>query len=140
MAAARGGRPGGDALDRLYLTYRVGRWHAASRAALLRGGTPVPPFLDDLVVRTALSIDPMWRRSEEVVHRCVVAFAPRLRDVPIEGRPWRFAAAPVGRTLLDRVRRRLRDVPSPRRHRLPRAFGNAGVTRPPGPPWRLRRP
>ncbi|GIH65700.1 asparagine synthase-related protein [Microbispora siamensis] len=99
-------------LDRLYLTYRVGRWHAASRAALLRGGTPVPPFLDNLVVRTALSIDPMWRRSEEVVHRCIVAFAPGLRDVPIEGRPWRFAAEPAGRTLLDRVRRHLRDVPS----------------------------
>ncbi|MFF0308184.1 asparagine synthase-related protein [Streptosporangium sp. NPDC004379] len=95
-------------LDHFYLMYRVGRWHAASRASLLRTGTPVPPFLDNRVVRTALSIDPVWRRSEEVVHGVIGVFAPRLRDVPIEGKPWRFEAERTETTLLDRVRRRLR--------------------------------
>ncbi|MFD0886778.1 hypothetical protein ACFQ08_19700, partial [Streptosporangium algeriense] len=81
---------GPGALDRLYLAHRVGRWHAASRASLLRGQNPVPPFLDNLVVRTALGVDPLWRRSEALIHGVINAFAPALRDVPIEGRPWRF--------------------------------------------------
>ncbi|MER7128617.1 asparagine synthase-related protein [Streptosporangium saharense] len=81
---------GPGALDRLYLTYRVGRWHAASRASLLRGQNPVPPFLDNLVVGTALGIDPLWRRSEALIHGVINAFAPSLRDIPLEGRPWRF--------------------------------------------------
>ncbi|GII63638.1 hypothetical protein Skr01_37230 [Sphaerisporangium krabiense] len=103
---------GARALDHLYLAYRVGRWHAASRASLLRAQNPLPPFLDNLVVRTALRVDPVWRRSEALVHGVIVAFAPRLRDIPIEGRPWRFAAEGRHRTLLDRLRRRA-EKPAP---------------------------
>jgi hypothetical protein len=77
-------------LDHFYVTYRVGRWHAASRASILRAGRPVPPFLDNLVVRTALGIDPVWRRSEEVIYELINLFAPQLAPIPIEGKPWRF--------------------------------------------------
>ncbi|WP_214409445.1 asparagine synthase-related protein [Sphaerisporangium fuscum] len=102
---------GAKVLDDLYLTYRVGRWHAASRASLLRGQNPVPPFLDNLVVRTALSMDPMWRRSEELIHGVITAFAPSLRDVPIEGTPWRFTTDSPARGLMDRLRRRFATTP-----------------------------
>jgi hypothetical protein len=97
---------GAKALDHLYLTYRVGRWHAASRASLLRSQNPVPPFLDNLVVRTALSMDPLWRRSEALIHGVISAFAPRLRDIPVEGSPWRFTTESSGHTLMDRLRLR----------------------------------
>ncbi|MEU1881358.1 asparagine synthase-related protein [Streptosporangium sp. NPDC020072] len=105
---------GPGALDRLYLAHRVGRWHAASRASLLRGQNPVPPFLDNLVVRTALGIDPLWRRSEALIHGVINAFAPSLRDVPVEGRPWRFTEESRP-SLWDRLRSRglsLRPGPS----------------------------
>lgn len=107
---------GPGALDHLYLTYRVGRWHAASRASLLRSQNPLPPFLDNSVVRAALSMDPLWRRSEALIHGVIGAFAPRLRDIPVEGRPWRFAGETPARTLVDRLLLR-----SPRRGRAAEA-------------------
>ncbi|WP_203993367.1 asparagine synthase-related protein [Sphaerisporangium rufum] len=95
---------GPKVLDHLYLAYRVGRWHAASRASLLRGQHPLPPFLDNSVVRTALSMDPVWRRSETPIHGVISAFAPQLGDIPIEGRPWRFTTEAPVRRLMDRFR------------------------------------
>ncbi|MFI6293030.1 asparagine synthase-related protein [Nonomuraea sp. NPDC050790] len=76
--------------DHLYVRFRVGRWHAAARAAMLRQGTPVQPFLDNRVVRAALGMDPGVRRSERLVHRLIRTFAPPLAELPLEGRPWRF--------------------------------------------------
>ncbi|GIH72199.1 asparagine synthase-related protein [Sphaerimonospora thailandensis] len=80
------------ALDHIYVTYRVGRWHAAARAGSLRRGDAVQPFLDNRVVGAALALDPLWRRSEEVVHELIGIFAPRLRGIPLEGAEWRFRA------------------------------------------------
>ncbi|MGA5765766.1 asparagine synthase-related protein [Nonomuraea bangladeshensis] len=80
-----------EALDHIYIWYKVGRWQASARAGGLRRGDPVRPFLDNRVVRAALALDQRWRLSEEVIYQLVVRFAPRLRDVPIEGKPWRFA-------------------------------------------------
>lgn len=80
------------ALDHLYVTYRVGRWHAAARAGSLRRGDAVQPFLDNRVVGAALALDPLWRRSEEVVHELIGMFAPKLRGIPLEGSQWRFMA------------------------------------------------
>nr|WP_055506220.1 asparagine synthase-related protein [Nonomuraea pusilla] len=80
-----------EALDHIYVWYEVGRWQAGARAGSLRRGDPVRPFLDNRVVRAALGLDQAWRLSEEVIYTLVLRFAPKLRDVLIEGRPWRFA-------------------------------------------------
>ncbi|MFI6816565.1 asparagine synthase-related protein [Nonomuraea sp. NPDC050328] len=80
-----------EALDHIYIWYKVGRWQASARAGSLRRGDPVRPFLDNRVARAALGLDQGWRLSEEVIYRLILRFAPALRDVPIEGKPWRFA-------------------------------------------------
>ncbi|NRQ33046.1 hypothetical protein HII36_14520 [Nonomuraea sp. NN258] len=80
-----------EALDHIYIWYKVGRWQASARAGALRRGDPVRPFLDNRVARAALSLDQGWRLSEEVIYSLILRFAPQLRDVPIEGKPWRFA-------------------------------------------------
>lgn len=82
-----------EALDHIYVWYKVGRWQASARAGSLRRGDPVRPFLDNRVVRAALELDQAWRLSEEVIYALILRFAPQLRDVPIEGKPWRFADA-----------------------------------------------
>ncbi|WP_406313050.1 asparagine synthase-related protein [Streptosporangium sp. NBC_01639] len=87
-------RPGLEALDHMYVSYRIGRWQAGSRAGALRRGDPIWPFLDNRVVRAALGLDQTWRLSEEAIYELIAGFAPSLRNIPIEGKPWRFT---VGR-------------------------------------------
>ncbi|MEV4747624.1 asparagine synthase-related protein [Streptosporangium sp. NPDC049248] len=81
-----------EVLDHMYITYRVGRWHAGARVGSLRRGNPIQPFLDNRVVPEALALEQQWRYSEEVVYGLIREFAPVLRSVPLEGTPWRFAA------------------------------------------------
>jgi hypothetical protein len=81
-----------EVLDHMYVTYRVGRWHAAARAGSLRRGDPVQPFLDNRVVVEALSLSQQWRHSEEVVYELIRRFAPGLEKIELEGTPWRFMA------------------------------------------------
>lgn len=81
-----------EVLDHMYVTYRVGRWHAGARVGSLRRGNPVQPFLDNRVVSEALMLDQRWRHSEEVVYGLIMKLAPALRAIPLEGTPWRFAA------------------------------------------------
>lgn len=81
-----------EVLDHLYVTYRVGRWHAAARTGSLRRGDPVQPFLDNRVVIEALSLDQQWRHSEEVVYELISRLAPGLQEIELEGKPWRFQA------------------------------------------------
>ncbi|ACZ89904.1 asparagine synthase-related protein [Streptosporangium roseum] len=87
-------RPGLEALDHMYVTYKVGRWQAGARAGALRRGDPIWPFLDNRVVGAALGLDQTWRLSEEVIYELITMLAPSLRNIPIEGKPWRFT---VGR-------------------------------------------
>ncbi|TDE40590.1 hypothetical protein E1295_31370 [Nonomuraea mesophila] len=92
-----------EALDHIYIWYKVGRWQASARAGSLRRGDPVRPFLDNRVVRAALSLDQGWRLSEEVIYDLILRFAPQLRDVPIEGKPWRFAEGMTKRWFWSRL-------------------------------------
>ncbi|MFE0153532.1 asparagine synthase-related protein [Nonomuraea sp. NPDC059007] len=81
-----------EVLDHMYVTYRVGRWHAGARVGSLRRGNPIQPFLDNRVVSESIALDQQWRYSEEVVHGLIRRFAPSLHTIPLEGAPWRFAA------------------------------------------------
>lgn len=77
-------------------------------------------------------MDPLWRRSEALIHGVIGAFAPQLRDVPVEGRPWRFTAEARDPTPVERLRSRLR---------LPVRKGAApepGGPVPAGKPWNWR--
>ncbi|HEU5156409.1 MAG TPA: asparagine synthase-related protein [Streptosporangiaceae bacterium] len=84
------GPDGFDALDKLYLFYRTGRWIVGSHTATLMNSPYYHPFLDNQVVREALMLPAEWRHSEEVVFRLIETLAPRLAAVPPEGKPWRF--------------------------------------------------
>jgi len=86
-------------LDRLYLEYRTGRWLVGSRTAVLVRSSYYHPFLDNRVVREALRLAPEWRASEEVVYRLIATLAPGLRDIPPEGRRWRFESERPSRWL-----------------------------------------
>ncbi|NUW38089.1 hypothetical protein HTZ77_42825 [Nonomuraea sp. SMC257] len=93
----RAGENPWEVLDHLYVTYRVGRWHAAARVGSLRRGDPIQPFLDNRVVVEALSLDQRWRHSEEVVHELISRMAPGLQEIDLEGKPWRFLAGEAKR-------------------------------------------
>lgn len=80
------------AIEQTYVSFKVGRWHAAARTGSLRRGDQITPFHDNHVVRLAMSMDPLWRRSEEVVYELIRMFAPRLLRIPVDGKQWRFLA------------------------------------------------
>ncbi|MFG2244210.1 hypothetical protein [Spirillospora sp. NPDC048823] len=88
--AERYERDGVDVLDKLHMFYKTGRWLAGSHTATLMNWAYYHPFLDNRVVREALALPVQWRLSEEPVALVMEAFAPRLRDVPFDGRRWRF--------------------------------------------------
>ena len=100
-------------LDRLYLEYRTGRWLVGSRTAVLVNSSYYHPFLDNRVVREVLSLSPEWRASEEVVFRLIERLAPALRDVPPEGRRWRFEGKRPSRWFERRAWRARAALPSP---------------------------
>ncbi|MFC7733658.1 asparagine synthase-related protein [Actinomadura keratinilytica] len=110
-------RDGLDVLDKLHMFYKTGRWLAGSHTATLMNWAYYHPFLDDRVVRAALALPVEWRLSEEPVALVMEAFAPQLRDVPFEGRRWRFER---GRP------RSLREWPAWRRRATPPGTGAAG--------------
>ncbi|WP_433334383.1 asparagine synthase-related protein [Spirillospora sp. CA-294931] len=89
-AAARRDRFG--VLDQLYLRYRTGRWIVGSHTATLMNSPYYHPFFDNRVVRETLRFPAEWRRDEELVFGVIGMLAPGLRDIPPEGKRWRFEA------------------------------------------------
>jgi hypothetical protein len=77
-------------LDELYLRYRTGRWIVGSHTATLMNTPYHHPFFDNRVVREVLALPAEWRWSEELVFGLIERLAPRLRDIPPEGKRWRF--------------------------------------------------
>ncbi|TDC58200.1 hypothetical protein E1281_02355 [Actinomadura sp. KC345] len=115
--AARYERDGVDVLDKLHMFYKTGRWLAGSHTATLMNWAYYHPFLDNRVARAALALPVEWRLSEEPVALVLNMFAPRLRDVPFDGKRWRF----------ERERARsLREWPGWRRRATPPSTGAAG--------------
>ncbi|WP_051108968.1 asparagine synthase-related protein [Actinomadura flavalba] len=87
---ARYERDGVDVLDKLHMFYKTGRWLAGSHTATLMNWAYYHPFLDNRVVRAALALPVEWRMTEEPVALALHRLAPRLRDVPFDGKRWRF--------------------------------------------------
>ncbi|TDC92951.1 asparagine synthase-related protein [Actinomadura sp. 7K507] len=114
---ARYERDGVDVLDKLHMFYKTGRWLAGSHTATLMNWAYYHPFLDNRVVRAALALPVEWRLSEEPVALVMRMLAPRLRDVPFDGKRWRFEH--------ERARS-LREWPGWRRRATPPSTGAAG--------------
>ena len=114
------GEPAGglDVLDKLHMFYRTGRWLAGSHTATLMNWAYYHPFLDNQVVKAALSLSVEWRLTEEPVALAMNALAPALRDIPFEGRRWRFER--------DRPPRPPWRRPAWRRRATPRATRTGG--------------
>ncbi len=79
-----------EALDRIYLHYRTGRWSASGRAAAMASRTTFNVLFDNLLNRRALGMSASWRWSEEPFHQAIVRLAPALRNVPLTGKRWRY--------------------------------------------------
>jgi hypothetical protein len=82
-----------DALDKIYLYYRTGRWAAAGRAAASVTSEGYYPLLDNRVTRQAIGLSARWRWSEQPVYRVISVLAPQLRNQPLANRRWRFESA-----------------------------------------------
>ncbi|SFO22401.1 Asparagine synthase [Actinomadura madurae] len=115
--AARYEHDGLDVLDKLHMFYKTGRWLAGSHTATLMNWAYYHPFLDNRVVREALALPVEWRLSEEPVALVLGMLAPRLRDVPLAGKRWRFE---------EQGPRSLRERPGWRRRATPPSTAAAG--------------
>jgi Asparagine synthase len=81
-----------DALDRIYLYYRTGRWLVALRSASMTSTAAFHPLLDNRLNRSALAMSPLWRWSERPFHDAITRLARPLRDLPLAGKRWRYEA------------------------------------------------
>jgi hypothetical protein len=84
-----------DALDRIYLYYRTGRWSAAARAAGTVGHSTFNVLFDNQLCRRSLAMSARWRMSERPLHQAIARLAPPLRDLPLTGKRWRYELSPV---------------------------------------------
>ena len=88
--AEEAARDPADALDKLYLYHRSGRWAGASRVAANLSGTMLYPLFDNALTRRVLAMCIPWRWSEEPMHRAISRLAPPLRHVPLVSKRWRY--------------------------------------------------
>jgi len=97
--AEHGERDPWDALDKLYLYHRSGRWAGASRVATNMAGTILYPLFDNVLTRQVLAMCAPWRWSEEPMHRAISRLAPPLGSVPLANKRWRYQPATPPRYL-----------------------------------------
>jgi hypothetical protein len=76
--------------DRFFHEHRNGRWMSTRRASARFRANAVDPLLDNRLIRFALATEPEARWSERLVFDMITLLAPVIRDVPLEGRRWRF--------------------------------------------------
>jgi hypothetical protein len=95
-----------DALDRIYLYYRSGRWSAAARATSMAGHPTFNLLFDNCLNRRALAMSPRFRWSERPFHEAIAQLAPALTNLPLTGKRWRYDEAappwPFRRTWMAR--------------------------------------
>ncbi len=86
------------AIDDYYFTHRNNRWVVARRAGARHKSNPFDPLLDNRLIRRLRETPAHQRWNEELFFLATTLLAPRLRDVPLEGRRWRFErSAPTRR-------------------------------------------
>lgn len=78
------------AMDDLYLLNRNRRWVTARRRGQRFRRNTFDPLFDNRLVALARSFDIGLRWSEKLVFDVIAALTPPLKDVPLEGSPWRF--------------------------------------------------
>lgn len=78
------------ALDDFYYTHRNGRWVSARRAGARFRTLSYDPLLDNRFVRQVRAIPADIRWSERLAFDVIATLSPQIRDVPLEGRRWRF--------------------------------------------------
>jgi len=88
--AARASDDPAAALDLLYLHHRIGRWSAAGPASSMANHPTFDLLLDNRLCRAALSLPVLWRHTEEPMHRAISVLAPRLANVPLIDKRWRY--------------------------------------------------
>lgn len=80
-----GGLSAAEAMARFYVTYRTGRWAAATHAARTTDGLRMPLF-DDGITRLGLQASTTITAHDQLVHALTIRLAPALQDIPYAGR------------------------------------------------------
>jgi hypothetical protein len=84
----KGTRPA-VAADKFYLTFRTGRWQAASRASDY-GNLNWHPLTDNLLTKASLRIHEDVKLNDTLIYELMARLAPELLDVPFADARWTF--------------------------------------------------
>lgn len=74
----------GEALDGIYLRYRMQSWAGAAVSSRFVGRTVLYPFFDERVLTAALRLDPDRKRDSRVAHELLVELDPQLAGIPLD--------------------------------------------------------
>lgn len=74
----------GEALDRIYLRYRMQSWAGAAVSSRFVGRSVLWPFFDERVLAAALSLDPSRKRDSRAAHELLVELDPQLAAIPLD--------------------------------------------------------
>lgn len=74
----------GQALDRIYLGYRMQSWAGAAVSSRFVGRTVLWPFFDETFLAAALNLDASRKRDSRVAHELLVELDPQLAAIPLD--------------------------------------------------------